>query len=526
MKPVFVLITLLACIFSVSAQETLSPTGTNHLIWPFPNSEYVSQSSGTNNWYVSCPSGCGSHLGGDYYADDWSLPGSADCGLIRFAPLAGTVIFAGTGQETGYGNQVVIQSDLNPDFAWRTAHLSSWSVTLGQKVKAGDEIGQIETTGSSTGCHAHEVLYKNINKIYSGSETALSRLKKGLGLGFTGSATQFAAPYFYDAKKAATVTSVWTIKTQDGLYNGTLDLFKIWKLANANGYSVTVTIQGLPSGSKWTMYIETENGVKAYSVTIYMNNTAQTATFSFQVPSDFVYSGNQRYRFRIVSGTSFDNVLTESPVFYMGDIPSLAVSSLPGSVSPGQNVPLSWAISGGLPTLGGNGWSGNVLIQLYQGGSYISELATPQAATGSYSLTVPASLSPGSYQLHYTNGTGSSLPYGIISVFTPAFTVKSGPTGISDGKGDSEQPAGFSLKAYPNPFNPATTLALFLKEPGFVTLTVYDINGKEQLRLINNTLTAGTHEYPLQLGGASGVYFIKAEVNGIVQKPVKLVLLK
>ncbi|MBL7047886.1 MAG: T9SS type A sorting domain-containing protein, partial [Candidatus Marinimicrobia bacterium] len=56
----------------------------------------------------------------------------------------------------------------------------------------------------------------------------------------------------------------------------------------------------------------------------------------------------------------------------------------------------------------------------------------------------------------------------------------------------AEFPTEFALLlAYPNPFNPATTISYNLIEDGNVTLTIFDINGREVSRLVEETQTAG-----------------------------------
>lgn len=63
---------------------------------------------------------------------------------------------------TGYGNFVEI--DHGNGFKTRYAHLNKSYVNKGQSVEQGDEIGEVGSTGRSTGPHLHyEVLYNGVN---------------------------------------------------------------------------------------------------------------------------------------------------------------------------------------------------------------------------------------------------------------------------------------------------------------------------------------------------------------------------
>ena len=80
--------------------------------------------------------------------------------------------------------------------------------------------------------------------------------------------------------------------------------------------------------------------------------------------------------------------------------------------------------------------------------------------------------------------------------------------------------------AYPNPFNPTTTIEFSIPQSEFVTVKVYNIVGNEITTLINEELSTGNHS--IQWDGShqpSGVYFVKIESNGFVQTR-KMVLLK
>jgi len=80
--------------------------------------------------------------------------------------------------------------------------------------------------------------------------------------------------------------------------------------------------------------------------------------------------------------------------------------------------------------------------------------------------------------------------------------------------------------AFPNPFNPVTTLNYYLPEAGKVLLTVYDITGREVASLVNGHLSSGSHQAVFEGSDlASGIYFARLD-NGKMQMTQKLLLLK
>jgi hypothetical protein len=93
-------------------------------------------------------------------------------------------------------------------------------------------------------------------------------------------------------------------------------------------------------------------------------------------------------------------------------------------------------------------------------------------------------------------------------------------------------PQRFALaQNYPNPFNATTTIEFSLEKAGEVTLSIYDILGRQVKTLYNGTLTAGSHS--LIWNGTnesgktvtSGVYFYRLENSeGSITK--RMVMLK
>ncbi len=94
------------------------------------------------------------------------------------------------------------------------------------------------------------------------------------------------------------------------------------------------------------------------------------------------------------------------------------------------------------------------------------------------------------------------------------------------------QPKEWALEAaYPNPFNPSTQIGFFLPNRMNVTLTVYDVLGRQVKQLVDGAFDAGRHTLTwdgTDFSGrtvASGTYFYRLENNG-QQLVRKMVLVK
>jgi murein DD-endopeptidase MepM/ murein hydrolase activator NlpD len=63
----------------------------------------------------------------------------------------------------GYGNRVIIDHGVQKGVSLSTSynHLSQFGTFIGDTVEQGEVIGYVGTTGYSTGCHLHFMVYEN-----------------------------------------------------------------------------------------------------------------------------------------------------------------------------------------------------------------------------------------------------------------------------------------------------------------------------------------------------------------------------
>ena len=105
----------------------------------------------------------------------------------------------------------------------------------------------------------------------------------------------------------------------------------------------------------------------------------------------------------------------------------------------------------------------------------------------------------------------------------------SGPLAIAGGIG--LQPGQFKLhQAYPNPFNPTTTLKYEMGSAGPVSINVFDVNGRKIRSLYNGIQIPGQHEVRWDAKDdhgrsmSSGVYLFNVNVGGKTQTAKTLLL--
>lgn len=89
----------------------------------------------------------GPHAGREHAGIDFAAPTNEPV----YAAADGKVVSAG--YDGGYGKSVKIRG--NDGYYTLYAHLNKYSVKKGQKIKAGERIGAVGSTGHSTGPHLH-----------------------------------------------------------------------------------------------------------------------------------------------------------------------------------------------------------------------------------------------------------------------------------------------------------------------------------------------------------------------------------
>ena len=135
----------------------------------------------------------------------------------------------------------------------------------------------------------------------------------------------------------------------------------------------------------------------------------------------------------------------------------------------------------------------------FKGYRLISHSGIPKTGSGSaefqFTWTAPTtSVGEVTFYAAGNAANSNSLETGDF-IYTTSLTVQAaGPvTGIEEL--GAPVPQTFALHGnFPNPFNPSTTLRYSLPAQAPVTLTVFDLLGREVVRLIDGPQPAGTHQ--------------------------------
>jgi hypothetical protein len=96
-----------------------------------------------------------------------------------------------------------------------------------------------------------------------------------------------------------------------------------------------------------------------------------------------------------------------------------------------------------------------------------------------------------------------------------------------EGNEEASLPTQYALhQNYPNPFNPATVIAFDVPATVHVTLSIFDLLGREVAMLVDGVENVGRHEVRWNATDfAGGVYYCRLQAGDFVQVR-KLLLVK
>ena len=162
----------------------------------------------------------------------------------------------------------------------------------------------------------------------------------------------------------------------------------------------------------------------------------------------------------------------------------------------------------------GNGTPLHDPISVGPAGAHIDFVPIPPLTYGSGELVLSVN----------RRGSGSAIVSRLV--------LKESGTQFSSRPDNPLQPTAYALEQnYPNPFNPSTVIRYSLPEDGPVLLVVYDINGREVARLVDEVKPAGIYEIRFDAGRArggglsSGVYLYRV-IAGRFSQTRKMLLVK
>ncbi|MBP2680804.1 MAG: hypothetical protein H6Q78_667, partial [Candidatus Krumholzibacteriota bacterium] len=180
-----------------------------------------------------------------------------------------------------------------------------------------------------------------------------------------------------------------------------------------------------------------------------------------------------------------------------------------------------------------NNADGLMDLVLFYRGADVNGLIDLSAPTSETEIGVDDS--DGAIGLHYTTGPGADYLVGNIFMLgepvpiVPSIVINRGLS-PEEPRAEMTRSTGL-LEAYPNPFNPTTTIPFQLESSSRVVLGIYDASGRLVRELKNDDMPEGLHELVWDGRDASGrsvatgVYFVRLSA-GSRESTRKIVMLK
>jgi hypothetical protein len=273
---------------------------------------------------------------------------------------------------------------------------------------------------------------------------------------------------------------------------GKVEGIKIWKTAPASG-AATVVVDGglLTSTSGDAFYVTGETGNSATAVLTVKNGAVVTG-------------GSGNILNAVAPGTA---TLTADAVALSGNLVTTGSSTISATLKNGTS--LTGRIASATLTIDStSSWT-------LTGNSTLTTLTDPGKISGSTITNITGN----GYSVHYDSTLSSNQWLGghTYSLVNGGVLTAGSLTSVLENNG--VLPAAPTLgQNYPNPFNPSTTISFRIPERMAVTLTVYDMLGRQIAVLKNGTEDAGSYTVTFNAANlASGMYIYRLRAGGTVQ---------
>jgi Secretion system C-terminal sorting domain/Galactose oxidase, central domain len=140
-------------------------------------------------------------------------------------------------------------------------------------------------------------------------------------------------------------------------------------------------------------------------------------------------------------------------------------------------------------------------------------------------FTLPAGMPAGTYGLSVVaNGIASKQKAVTITGTFGVPAIAETYASADDAEELIATPSVSNTKIYPNPAKTQTTLQFTLSQPGYVSATLYTMNGKEISKIINAKMQQGVHTIPVNTSRlTAGIYIIKLQTNKATEN-IKLIV--
>ncbi len=129
----------------------------------------------------------------------------------------------------------------------------------------------------------------------------------------------------------------------------------------------------------------------------------------------------------------------------------------------------------------------------------------------SFPMPVEVQVGTSRFTVDMSSGTGTfSASNGVTPTIDPdAKILMATPKTVDVEDGDNLLPRDFAISAYPNPFNPTTTLRIEVPKRMRVRGEIYSVSGEWIREVVYSWLEAGIYSVRIDLGSqSSGVYFV------------------